>query len=102
MDWPFVCGAEEVGGEMFLRALSRKTKGGVVTRYLALVHNERDSHGVPVAKVIHNFGREDTRPRQDLARLADSIQRVLDGGLNSLAEGLADLLSTLEGGNRAS
>jgi hypothetical protein len=40
---------------MFLRALSRKTKDGEVTRYLALVHNERDSHGVPVANVIHNF-----------------------------------------------
>jgi AcrR family transcriptional regulator len=64
---------------VFLRTLSRKTKDGDVTRYLALVHNERDSQGVPAAKVIHNFGREDTLTRQALARLADSIQHVLRG-----------------------
>ncbi len=87
---------------MFLRALSRKTKDGEVTRYLALVHNERDSHGVPVAKVIHNFGREDTLTRQALVRLADSIQRVLDRGVTSPAEGLADSLSAPKYGNRAS
>lgn len=87
---------------MFLRALSRKTKDGEVTRYLALVHNERDAYGVPAARVIHNFGREDTLTRQALHRLADSIQRVLDGGITSPAEGLADLLSAPKDGNRAS
>jgi AcrR family transcriptional regulator len=87
---------------MFLRALSRKTKNGEVTRYLALVHNERDSHGVPVANVIHNFGREDTLTRQALARLADSIQRVLDGGVTSPPEGLSHSLSAPTNGNRAS
>jgi AcrR family transcriptional regulator len=87
---------------VLLRALSRKTKDGEVTRYLALVHNERDSQGVPVAKVIHNFGREDTLTRQALTRLADSIQRVLDGGVTSPAEGLADSLSAPKYGNRAS
>lgn len=66
-------------GKVFLRVLSRKTKDGEVTRYLALVHNERNARGVPVAKVIHNFGREDTLTRQAVALLADSIQRVLDG-----------------------
>jgi AcrR family transcriptional regulator len=87
---------------VFLRALSRKTKDGEVTRYFALVHNERDSHGVPVAKVIHNFGREDTLTRQALARLADSIQRVLDGGDTSPAEGLSHSLSARKNGNLAS
>ncbi len=28
-------------------------------RYLQLAHNERNERGVPVARVIHNFGRED-------------------------------------------
>ena len=87
---------------MFLRALSRKTRDGEVTRYLALVHNERDSHGIPVANVIHNFGREDTLTRQALARLADSIQRVLDGGVASPAEGLTHSLSILKNGNHTS
>ncbi|MFZ1154196.1 MAG: TetR/AcrR family transcriptional regulator [Solirubrobacteraceae bacterium] len=73
-----------------------------MTRYLALVHNERDSHGVPVAKVIHNFGREDTLTRQALARLADSIQYVLDGGVTSPADGLVHLLSASKNGNGAS
>ena len=31
---------------------SRVRSRGEVTRHLELVHNERDSHGVPVAKVI--------------------------------------------------
>jgi AcrR family transcriptional regulator len=87
---------------VFLRALSRKTKDGEVTRYLALVHGERDSHGVPVAKVIHNFGREDTLTRQALTRLADSIQRVLDGGAASPAECLEHSPSVPKNGNRAS
>lgn len=87
---------------MFLRALSRKTKDGEVTRYLALVHNERDSHGVPVARVIHNFGREDTRTRQDLARLADSIQRVLNGPDTSSSESPGHLVFTSTNGNDAS
>jgi AcrR family transcriptional regulator len=88
---------------VFLRTLSRKTKDGNVTRYLALVHNERDARGVPVAKIIHNFGREDTLTRQALARLADSIQRVLNGSdETSPGEGLVHSLFTPENGNHAS
>jgi AcrR family transcriptional regulator len=84
---------------MLLRTLSRKTKDGDVTRYLALVHDERDAHGVPAARVIHNFGREDTRTRQALARLAESIQRVLAGPDTSSAERLGHSLSTRANGN---
>ena len=35
-------------------------------RYLALAHNERNARGVPVAKVIHNLGREDLLDRDAL------------------------------------
>jgi transposase len=52
-------------------------------RYLALAHNERNERGVPVAKVIHNFGREDLVDREALVRLVRSIQRFL-GGENGL------------------
>ncbi len=47
--------------------------------YLQLAHNERHPvTGVPVAKVIHNFGRADTVDKDALARLVSSISRVLD------------------------
>src|SRR5215207_8629704 len=64
---------------MYLRATSRRTKGGELVRYLALAHNERNERGVPVAKVIHNFGREDLVDRDALVRLVGSIQRFLGG-----------------------
>lgn len=48
-------------------------------RYLALAHNERNERGVPVARVIHNFGREDLVDRAALGRLVASIQRFLGG-----------------------
>jgi hypothetical protein len=46
-------------------------------RYLQLAHNERNERGVPVARVIHNFGREDQLDREALSRLVRSIQRFL-------------------------
>jgi len=46
-------------------------------RYLQLAHNERNERGVPVARVIHSFGREDELDREALARLVRSIQRFL-------------------------
>src|SRR5215207_5288440 len=64
---------------MYLRATSRRTKGGELVRYLALAHNERNERGVPVAKVIHNFGREELVDRAALTRLVGSIQRFLGG-----------------------
>ena len=48
-------------------------------RYLQLAHNERNERGVPVARVIHNFGREDRLDREALLRLVRSIQRFLGG-----------------------
>jgi len=48
-------------------------------RYLQLAHNERNERGVPVARVIHNLGREDLLDRAALGRLVASIQRYLGG-----------------------
>ncbi|MGH2871870.1 MAG: IS1634 family transposase [Solirubrobacteraceae bacterium] len=64
---------------MYLRSTARRTKGGGVVRYLALAHNERNERGVPVARVIHNLGREDLLDRDALVRLVRSIQRFLGG-----------------------
>jgi transposase len=64
---------------MYVRTTTRRTKGGEVVRYLALAHNERNERGVPVAKVIHNLGREDLLDRDALVRLVRSIQRFLGG-----------------------
>jgi len=47
-------------------------------RYLSLAHNERNERGVPVARVIHTFGREDEVDRDALARLVASISRFLE------------------------
>jgi hypothetical protein len=49
-----------------------------VVRYLQLAHNERHPDtGVPVAKVIHSFGRAEQVDRAALARLVSSISRFL-------------------------
>lgn len=62
---------------MYLRVTARRTKRGELVRYLQLAHNERNERGVPVARVIHNFGREDQLDREALQRLVSSIQRFL-------------------------
>lgn len=64
---------------MYLRRTARRTKSGETVSYLALAHNERNERGVPVARVIHNFGREDLVDREALVRLVASIQRFLGG-----------------------
>ena len=71
---------------MYLRTTTRRTKSGETVRYLALAHNERNERGVPVAKVIHNLGREDLLDRDALVRLVGSIQRFL-GGVDGLRAG---------------
>ena len=63
---------------MYLRVTQRRNKGGDVVRYLQLAHNERNERGVPVARVIHTFGREDEVDREALARLVASISRFLE------------------------
>ena len=71
---------------MYLRVTARRTKRGELVRYLQLAHNERNERGVPVARVIHNFGREDRLDRAALVRLVGSIQRFL-GGVEVLRAG---------------
>jgi hypothetical protein len=73
---------------MYLRRTVRRTKGGEGVAYLALAHNERNERGVAVARVIHNFGREDLLDREALVRLVRSIQRFL-GGEEALRAGMA-------------
>ena len=63
---------------MYLRVTQRRNKNGDVVRYVALAHNERNERGVPVARIIHTFGREDEVDREALARLVASISRFLE------------------------
>ena len=63
---------------MYLRVTQRRNKDGQVVRYLALAHNERNERGVPVARIIHTFGREDEVEREGLGRLVASISRFLE------------------------
>ena len=69
-------------------------------RYLALAHNERNERGVPVARVIHNLGREDLLDRDALVRLVGSIQRFLGGedGLRAAALHGFEFLAAPESG----
>jgi transposase len=85
---------------MYLRTTARRTKGGEAVRYLALAHNERNERGVPVARVIHNFGREDLVDREALVRLVRSIQRFLGGedGLRAGAPHGFEFLAAQESG----
>ena len=64
---------------VYLRESSRRNKDGSKVTYLQLAHNARHPKtGVPVAKVIHNFGRKDKVDKVALARLVSSISRILD------------------------
>ena len=64
---------------MFIRTTQRKNRDGTSVRYLQLAHNVRDPEtGIPQARIIHNFGREDQLDREGLARLVNSISRFLD------------------------
>jgi transposase len=85
---------------VYLRTTTRRTKGGEPVRYLALAHNERNERGVPVARVIHNFGREDLVDREALVRLVRSIQRFLGGedGLRAGAPHGFDFVAAPESG----
>ena len=63
---------------MYLRESRRKNRDGSTVSYLQLAHNERNPEtGVPVARVVHSFGRAETVDREALARLVRSISRFL-------------------------
>ena len=64
---------------MYLRTIGRRNKDGSEVRYVQLAHNEWDPvRKCAVARVVHNFGREDRLDREALARLVRSLSRVLE------------------------
>ncbi len=64
--------------EMYIRTTARRNRDGSIVRYLQLAHNERDPQtGMPRARVLYNFGREDAVDREALARLVRSVSRFL-------------------------
>jgi transposase len=66
---------------MYIRTISRKNKDGSKVSYIQLAHNFWDKEaGHPKAKVLYNFGREDSLDRDGLKRLAQSIRRYLGPG----------------------
>ncbi|MDP9277511.1 MAG: IS1634 family transposase [Actinomycetota bacterium] len=77
---------------MYLRTTQRRRKDGSLVRYLQLAHNRREG-GVTRAEVLLNLGREDRLDSEGLRRLARSISRYTDPGLEGgepieAAEGL--------------
>jgi len=77
---------------VYLRESSRRNKDGSKVTYLQLAHNERHPvTGVPVAKVIHNFGRKDKVDKVALARLVSSISRILDLPMTGTSVGSSDV-----------
>jgi hypothetical protein len=65
---------------MYLRTIQRRRKDGSLVRYLQLAHNHR-AGGVTRAEVLLQLGREDELDVEGLRRLARSIRRYTDPGL---------------------
>src|SRR5499433_724157 len=68
---------------MYLRTTKRHNKDGSTVEYYQLAETRWDPiQRRPIAHVIHNFGRADTLDREALLRLARSISRVCQGGID--------------------
>src|SRR5919199_1561524 len=68
---------------MYLRTTKRHTKDGSTVEYYQLAETRWDPlQRRPTAHIIHNFGRADTVDREALLRLAQSISRVCQGGID--------------------
>src|SRR5215467_5251156 len=68
---------------MYLRTTKRHNKDGSTVEYYQLAETRWDpTQRRPTAYIIHNFGRADTLDREALLRLAQSISRVCQGGLD--------------------
>src|SRR5919199_1233856 len=68
---------------MYLRTTKRHNKDGSTVEYYQLAETRWDpTQRRPTAHIIHNFGRADTLDRDALLRLAQSISRVCQGGLD--------------------
>jgi Transposase DDE domain len=67
---------------MYLRTTRRRNQDGSLVAYYQLAETRWDPvKRRPTAHIIHNFGRADTLDRDALRRLARSISRVCQGGL---------------------
>ena len=68
---------------MYLRTTKRHNKDGSTVEYYQLAETRWDpTQRRPTAHIIHNFGRADTLDRAALLRLAQSLSRVCQGGLD--------------------
>jgi Transposase DDE domain len=72
---------------MYLRTTQRRNKDGSVVAYYQLAETRWDpAKRRPTAHIIHNFGRADALDCDALIRLARSITRVCQGGLDGPEE----------------
>jgi hypothetical protein len=72
---------------MYLRVTRRRNRDGSIAEYYQLAETRWDPvKRHPTAHIIHNFGRADAEQREALLRLARSITRVCNGGLEAPAE----------------
>jgi transposase len=72
---------------MYLRTTRRRNRDGSLVEYYQLAETHWDAaKRRPTARIIHNFGRADTMDREALLRLARSIARIGQGGVDVLAE----------------
>ena len=68
---------------MYLRTTKRHNKDGSIVEYYQLAETRWDPiQRRPTAHIIYNFGRADTLDREALLRLAQSLSRVCQGGLD--------------------
>lgn len=68
---------------MYLRVTRRQNRDGSVVAYYQLAETRWDpAKRRPTAHIVHNFGRADALDREALVRLARSISRVCNGGLD--------------------
>src|SRR5919199_3458283 len=68
---------------MYLRTTKRHNKDGSIVEYYQLAETRWDPiQRRPTAHIIYNFGRADTVDREALLRLAQSISRVCQGGID--------------------
>jgi len=72
---------------MYLRTTRRKNKDGSVTEYYQLAESIWDPEAKsPRANIVHNFGRADQVDPEELRKLARSIIRVCNDGIDVPSE----------------
>lgn len=82
---------------MYLRTTVRKRKDGSTVKYHQLAETRWNrERGRPEVHVIHNFGRADLLDPEDLRRLARSIMRVCNNGIEVAEETGSDPCELME------